>query len=379
MPEKKESCPRCGLPRSLARKLVWTTDGGIYFPEKHSERHLFLEIDDISLILKEAERICGEKILDRLRELRRRFSRYRTMEQAGNGGLSLSRHRPLAGGMVKAVLEEASFFGAGGLEVAKIKPGKRLEVKAIRPYHPQLLAGDLWGFWEGFFGVRADMELETTPEGGCRVSLESVEKKRWGEGDGKKRAGRPERDYELEVCEKCRLPLFPWELRWDRELGTIYQPGTRRHFILTPVEGWRLVMGEIAHAAGENFAREAGRAMREKAREEWKEAGERGLRKAYRDFFTALPVLGWGKPVRVSRKPFLMEARLSGVPFPLILAWKMEGAFEALEKEPGDVEWRREGGSDFVYLLGPRLEGSFLSIDELRGSLPPRNIFPTTF
>ncbi len=150
-----DDCPVCGLPRSLNRKLVWTTDGGIYFQAKRSERLIFLEEEDINALLEEGIKLRGDQLLDTLRERRRAFTREEITSQLTGLRRFLLRRWPLAKRMVKSSFAEAAFFGCGNIVIDKIRPRKELVVKARHPYHPHLMAGDIWGFWEGFFGVEA--------------------------------------------------------------------------------------------------------------------------------------------------------------------------------------------------------------------------------
>jgi hypothetical protein len=356
-----DSCPVCGLPRSLNRKLVWTTDGGIYFQSRRSYRLIFLEEEEIKTLLEEGVRLRGEQLLDTLRERRRTFTRDEVASQTGSLRGALLRHWPLAKRVVRSAFEEAASFGCGNIIISRIKPRKEMVVKARHPYHPQLMAGDIWGFWEGLFGVEALVSLSASSEQEWDITVRTVGRKR-REPPREKAQRRPPRDYGLEVCAKCRLPLFPWELRWDNELGTIYKTGTHRHMIVTSAPGWRMVVDEVDGNREGGLSPAIGTALAGKAAAEYRELKGDNYKTAYRHFFMSLSFLGWGKPKKVSRKPFLIEAEIDGVPFPQLLAWKIAGVFEALEREPADIEHFKDGDTGWKYLVGPRLEGVFLEI-----------------
>ena len=122
------------------------------------------------------------------------------------------------------------------------------------------------------------------------------------------------------------------------------------------------------------FRSSIGAALAGKAVEEYRSLKRENYKIAYRHFFSSLPFLGWGKPNRVSRKPFLIDAEMESVPFPQLLAWKMAGVYEALESEPADAQHQRTRNSNWRYLVGPRLEGTFLDIKSLVPERPP--IYP---
>ncbi len=359
-----DDCPVCGLPLSLRSKLVWTTDGGIYFQAKRSERLIFLEEDDIETLLEEGVKLRGEKLLDTLCESRRAFAREGISSQLTFMRRLLLRRWPLARRMVKASFAEAAFFGCGNIEISSVKPGKELVVKTRRPYHPHLMAGDIWGFWEGFFGVEALLSLKNVAEREWEITVKTVRKRRGGTKPEKVPV-RPKRDYSLEVCEKCRLPLFPWRLRWDAELGTIYEAGTHRHMVITSAAGWQKVVEEIDGSRRGGLPPVIGEALAARAAAEYRQLKGDNYRTAYRHFFLGLPFLGWGKPSRVTRRPFLIEAEIEGVPFPRLLAWKIAGVYEALEKEPADIKQLEAGDGAWRYLIGPHIEGVFLEIERM--------------
>ncbi|NPV58875.1 MAG: hypothetical protein HPY75_04330 [Actinobacteria bacterium] len=358
------ACPACGLPRWLNRKLVWTTDGGIYFRARRSERLVFLDEKEISALVEEGVRLRGEQLLDTLRERRREFTRAEVSTQMTPLRRAFLRRRPFARKFVKLALGEASLLGCGNLEVTSLKPGKEMELKARHPYHPQLLAGDIWGFWEGLFGVEALLSLNPTSQYDWEITVKTIARKKH-HAERETLPRRPQRDYDLEVCEKCRLPRFTWELRWDEELGTIYRAGSHRHMIITSARGWQVVLEEIAGNREGELPPVACEALAALSSAEYGTLKGGNYKTAYRNFFLGLPFLGWGKPKRVSRKPFLIEAEMEGVPFPQLLAWKMAGLFEALEGEPADIKYLREGDNGRRYLIGPRLEGNFLEIERM--------------
>ncbi|RJP29242.1 MAG: hypothetical protein C4536_11730 [Actinobacteria bacterium] len=365
-----DDCPVCGLPRSLNRKLVWTTDGGIYFQSKRSERLIFLDEEDIRALLEEGVKLRGEQLLDTLRERRRAFTREEVTSQVRGLRRLLLRHWPLAKRVVRSSFQEAAFFGCGNIEISKMKPGKELVVKARHPYHPHLMAGDIWGFWEGLFGVEALLSLTAASEHEWDITVRKVGRRRRSPGsrqpEGYKRTPRrPKRDYGLEVCEKCRLPEFPWELRWDTELGTIYETGTHRHMVITSAPGWQQVIDEVKGSKEGALPTAIGEALAAKAAAEYHQLKGDNYKTAYRHFYMSLPFLGWGKPRQVSRKPFLIEAELEGVPFPQLLAWKMAGVFEALEREPADIKHLKVDDTAWKFLIGPRIEGTFLEIGRM--------------
>jgi hypothetical protein len=359
-----DNCPSCGLPRSLTRKLVWTTDGGVYFQARRSDRLIFLEEEDVSTMLEEGVRIRGEQLLDTLRDCRRNFTRDEVASQLTRPRRFLLRHWPLAKRVVRSMFREAAFFGCGNITISKIRPRKELVVKVRHPYNPHLMAGDVWGFWEGLNGVEALLSLSAESENEWDVTVRTVARKR-GTPGRKRPPKRPSRDYSLEVCEKCRLPLFPWELRWDTELGTIYQSGTHRHMVITSSRGWQLVVDEIKGSKEGDFPENLGAALSEKAAAEYRQLRGDNYKTAYRHFFLGLPFLGWGKPKKVSRRPFLIDAEIDGVPFPQLLEWKIAGVYEALEREPADIEHHEAGDLGWRYLVGPRLEGSFIEIERM--------------
>lgn len=373
------NCPQCGLPRSLNSRLVWTTDGGIYFQARDSERLVFLDEDDINLVIGEAEKVCGDSILERLRQCRRDFTREVVASQLRGLRSFLFRHWPLNRRILRTTLEEAALFGCGNIEITNLSPRKEVSLTARHPYHPHLLAGDIWGFWEGLYRVEAELSLRADTNLECDITVRT-RGKRGREESSREKTRRPDRDYGLEVCEKCRLPRYPWELRWDTELGTIYQAGTHHHMTLTYARGWQMVLDVIEKSMEHGFSAAVGKVFSQGAAERYRAVKGDNYKTAYRNFFVGLPFLGWGKPTRVTRKPFLLDAEVEGPPFPQLLGWKMEGVYEALEREPAETDRMKTEDSKWRYLIGPVLEGVFLGIERMQPepgtSAYPRTILP---
>ncbi|MBC7252688.1 MAG: hypothetical protein H5T72_01785 [Actinobacteria bacterium] len=359
-----QNCPSCGLPLALNRRLVWAEDGGIYFREKRSDRLIFLEHEEISLILTEGVKLRGEELLDTLREKRRSFTRSEILSQLGRARRRLLARRPWAARLIREALREAAFYGSGNLSVTALKPRREMKVKVRHPYHPHLLAGDLWGFWEGLFGVEALVSMAEVSETEYEVTVKTVERRAWPQGK-ETPSRRPERDYDLEVCERCRLPVFPMEIRWDPDLGTIYRPNDHRRLVITSVRGWEEVLQEISGSRREELPPSLADLITTRTARAHASPPGGNYKTAYRNFFMGLPVLGWGKPKRVSRKPFLIDALIEGVPFPQLLSWKLGGVFQGLEKEVPEVEYRSRGDSTWNYLVGPRIQGPFLPVSSL--------------
>jgi len=171
-----DKCSLCGFPRSIRQKLVWAADGGLYLPARRSERLIMLEQEEISTLLAEGTRLRGEELLPTLRERRREFSREQVASQVRGLRRFLLRHRPMVKGAIKAAFGEASYYGCGNISVTRLHPGKEMELKARHPYHPHLLAGDMWGFWEGLFGVEALLFLNRVSEGEWSIVVKTVGK-----------------------------------------------------------------------------------------------------------------------------------------------------------------------------------------------------------
>ncbi|MFW6113537.1 MAG: hypothetical protein ACOC78_01280, partial [Actinomycetota bacterium] len=262
-------CPSCGLPRSLNRKLVWTADGGIYFQTRNSDRLIFLGEGEISTIIGVAVDRCGDDLLKRLRECRRVFTRGDTASQLSGIRRTLFKRWPMTKQVINAAFKEAAFFGCGDINIFDISPRKHLIIKARHPYHPHLLAGDVWGFWEALYGVEAELSISSTSELEWDITVRTLAKSS-RKTDFQKHSRRPDRDFTLEVCDQCKLPRFAWELRWDTELGTIYEAVSHRHLTLTSVLGWSRVIKEIRDSLGKDFYSSLGSALPERASAEFR-------------------------------------------------------------------------------------------------------------
>ncbi len=367
-------CRGCGLPKPIGKKLIWTSRGEVYPRHPGGERLLFLDASWARALAQHLKKANAEDLLQRLRGLRREHTKRKAKESIGRWAGFLLRRRVTGGHILQEILNELTFYGYGKLKIKEFKPRKLFRVKAIHAYDDFFLPSDLWGLWEGTQNVTSTMLLEKEEEGSYVLVLRTKEKV--GEihealrKQNKRRELPPpvKEDEVISLCPKCHRPIYPGRMSWVKDKGILVDESTGRRFIVTPVASWALVFSTLKEEGPQildSFKEELANSNRS-------HAGPglgKDIKAFYRDYFLSLPFLGWGKPVRVARKPFVVEAELLGTPFPEILAADMRGRFGALEREDWTVEVKTAKDGRQRFLMGPSWDGPWTSLGA--ANIPP--------
>jgi hypothetical protein len=372
-------CKGCGLPADLGKRMYWTSWGEIYSRPSGGERLLFLDTSWVRLLAEEARRGGGEDLMARLREYRREHTRRRAESALRGWGSFLLRRRLTGERLLRELLEELPRYGYGRFEILEFKPRKHLKLRATHPYDDLFLFADLWGMWEAAQRVKASAATEHAGAGSLVLTLKTEGR------EGKRNRSREtcnepapsppkapsplKKDEVIPLCPRCRKPLYTGRMSWDGERGTIVDERSGRRFIISPLESWKGVFLLLRQEYPQVFQSFTGRLV-EMSVLPGRDGGGGDLKGAYRDFFLSLPFLGWGKPVRVVRKPFLVDAEMLATPFPDLLAAEMKGRFGSLEREEWSVEVRFSGDGRHRFIMGPSMDGPWLPLDSL---LPPRS------
>lgn len=376
--KKKEACASCGLPRRLKDNLVWTVDGNIFTRFKPEREVLLLDHRELGLLVDHAVSRGGEELKTRLRETRRRYSRNRTLEQMEGMGSGMLNGRVYRKKAVLSVLSEAALYGLGRLTVNEMKPPETLELDISHPYHPDLLAADLAGFWEGFFGVRADYELEQKEPHAWTLRLKGAEDKKYHQPERKpipeNTAGK--KDKELERCDKCGLPAALGNLMWDAEKGTIFEPTGNRYLAMLEVAGLQALAGEMSN----HLTTEYQAALRSAFLESLSRNGKPvSLQVLCREMLDPWPVLGWGKVTGIKLRPFLGEVSMSCPSLPSFIEQKIAACWQLAENEAVSSLGSKLNDNGFRVSVGPQLSEYSINIENLRARFPELASYPQSF
>lgn len=376
--KKKDTCASCGLPKRLKDDLTWTVDGNIFTRFRPKREVMFFDHRELGTIMDQAVKQGGDELLVRLKENRRRYIRNRTLQQMEGAGAGLISGRMYRKRAVSTVLEGASLYGWGRVTVNEMDPPDSLQLEVSHPYHPELLAADLAGFWEGFFEIRTEYQLERKEHMAWSLELKGVEEKKYRQPERKpipeNKAGK--KDKSLERCGRCGLPTALGHLQWDAGKGTIFDPGSGRYLAVLEVAGLQALVREMRnHLTGDYAA-----TVRSAFQEELGREGRRpSVKELCRDVLDPWPVLGWGKAADLRLRPFLAEVVVTCPALPSFVEQKIAACWQLAEKEAASSAGAKLGDCDFRVSVGPQLAEYSINVETLKGRFPQLIHYPLSF
>jgi hypothetical protein len=376
--KKKETCASCGLPKRLSDDLAWTVDGNIFTRFKPKREVLFIDHRELGALIGQAVQRGGDELKTRLQETRRRYIRNRTLHQMEGAGAGLVSGRIYRKRAVLSVLDEAALFGLGRVTVQELDPPKMMQLEVVHPYHPDLLAADLAGFWEGFFELRTEYRLEQKEPTVWSLELKGIEEKKYRQPERKpipeNKAGK--KDKGLEKCKKCGLPTALGGLQWDAERGTIFDPATSRYLAVMEVAGLQALVREMRNHLTGDYAS----AVRSAFLEQLGGAGSPpSIAELCRQVLEPWPVMGWGRATDIRLRPFLAEVVVTCPALPSFAEQKIAACWQLAEREPAVSDGSGRDGQDFTVRVGPQLSEYSINVETLKTRYPQLVRYPLSF
>jgi|GEM_PF-3130119 len=374
---RRGNCSSCGLPHRLAELLDWREGGNIFTRFKPRRQVIILEHCELQTLLEKAEERGGEELMRRLATVRRRYLRHRTAQQAEGANSRLLRGRRLGRRAVLYALQEARLFGLGRLEVEELEGKKRLTLTIEHPYHPQMLAADICGFWEGLFRVRAEETLEQKGAHSWRLRLmsggelpqRSMEYRELTE----KEAGK--RDRGIERCPACRMPAHLSRLQWDPIQGTIYDPERGRYHVVVEVAGMNLLIKEMRSFLGGDYGPVARSAFATSLSDGSLAAPSLDPGSVVGEW----PALGWGEAEGAAQRPFLEELMLRSPALPSMAEHKLAALYQLRWGEEVDSSLYRGENGLYRFSVCPQLTEYSMNLETLRQRFPQLIAHPLSF
>ncbi len=376
--ERKGNCASCGLPKRLGEELFWTVDGNVYTRFKPRREMVFFDHRELDALMGQALRWGGEELRGRLKETRRRYVRNRTLEQMEGAASGLISSRIYRKRAVLQVLEDASLFGWGRVRVESLNPPESLELEVAHPYHPDLFAADLAGFWEGFFELRTEYRLEQKEPTAWSLELKGIEEKRYRLPERKPitehEAGK--RDRSLDRCRKCKAPAALAALQWDSERGTIFDPSTSRYQVVMEAAGLRALIRVMRNHLTDDFAPAVRAAFLEQMDAADMPASSEEL---CRRMLEPWPLQGWGRASGVRLRPFLAEVTVTRPALPSFAEQKIAACWQLAEGETPASDGTEQDGRGLRVTVGPQLAEYSLNTRTLTDRYPQLVRYPLSF
>jgi hypothetical protein len=361
----------------LSKRLVWTREGNIFTRHSPCSQVFFVGHRELELLVDCAEEKVGGVLRSRLRESRRHYTRNRVLSQMEGVRGAVAQSRVFSKQTLRAVVEEASLYGMGNLEVNESRPGASLKARIAHPYQIDLLVGDLLGLWEGLNGVKAQYALEKVGPQDYRFEVEGMDKvkHKFSSWRAYVEAKPGKKNKAIQSCKKCKLPAALGALQWDEGKGIIYDPEENRYLVLMEVAGFHAVLQELKGHLGGDFREVVARALYESIQT----SSSRDKHQDYALVLEGFPLYGWGRQDGVARRPFVDEIRILCPASSELVEGRLSAVYRLREKEPPEITSTKEGEGAIAVRLGPELLEYSMHIGNMRQHYPFLANYPLSF
>lgn len=251
--------------------------------------------------------------------------------------------------------------GQAYTKLLNYKPGREAEILVKNPYNRELMAAIILGEFESLEGRPFSHRWERMGEE--EIIILSVM-------DGKPEIAErlniefpPEKPgiRRIERCISCNAPAGLGYLEWREDEGMVID--SRRNTRVTFLDAFvpTIVFRELEKELGEvvydlllHAEKEYSKARTEEIAGELPEHGaltDRMRDDIYKKTLEDMPLWGLGNPVRCNHESGWLEVAIDNPYNEYLLAGKMAGVFETIERSPSVVEWKLPDPSSIIFTV----------------------------
>ncbi len=342
-------CPECEVPRRINREHTWLSNGLIVERKNPERRMLFFESENIVELFRNVEEIIGLDIERILIESQRRATYDYVVSLVPSAVKKITRLVGLKI-LAKNLIALTRLMGYGDTNLASIKyrggDDDHVSVVIRNPWFLQSFCGLLSGGMEAVTGLESDVSYEEVGPDTYRVTtyiskhpLELAERLR------EREYPRKEGNLELRRCSTCGGPKDLEFFAWNTDEGTIETRANRRRMVLVGPGEFEPVFDELEHELGEHIPRVVIEAQRRLVAEGFYSREDiRQENDLVRHF--ALRGLGNMREVRLEKNR--LRIRLENPCLHLIVVGLLQGFYELIFAQPGDVDWELIPDGDLI-------------------------------
>lgn len=351
---KAALCPECGIPGHIYRQIIWRENGTMAQRRNPDHRSVFIECENIDGVFREIEDIIGHSIEHIIVESRSRSSAdylEHILPAAAIRLMRLTRLKPV----MRRVSNVGRALGYGDLELTGLRWKGRgddfIVIRARDPYSLPLLCGDIAGTIGVFDGRSAGITCRQT--GPLEYELRSAFSPRAPELRERlawRRYEYKEGDIELERCSYCGAPRALQDYGFDLEKGVIISRSTGRRMVGVGPAALEAIFDELEKEVGDSIPRVVIEAQRRFVLGGFYTRGEIARRGDMRMQF-AIRGLGNLKELHFSREG--LRCRMENPCLHLIFIGTLQGFYELVFGQPGEVDWRFREDGDLLVVVSP--------------------------
>jgi len=335
------ACRQCSVPLGVSKDLIWHENGVIAHAKNPDHRMVFYESDSLDEVFVGIEELIGIPIEHMVIESKRRATRtYIENQIPPFRRRILNRYGP--GILSKRAMLMAVNYGYGDIALEDIRnKGDENDFQSVSVTHPYslpLFCGDSVGTKEAMDGRDFNVSWEKTGDHSYLV-ISSV-------GSHpialQKRLERTRHEYKpgditFKRCASCGVPLGVARCRWNRENGTIMDPGTGRRMAIFNPGSIQAILDDLEVELGEMLAEAVIEAQRRFVRRILGKDDALIRKGNYREM-TALRGLGYVRNITFEQER--CTAVLENACLPLFMVGTIKALYEmGSEHESVDHHW----------------------------------------
>lgn len=338
-------CRRCGAPYLFQNLCGWNSSGTITtMAPKASLRVAFVEQGELHALIDGITEAIGfpiDEIVSRGEEKAQKSSVTELLSEKMLRGW-LFRSKGFTRRFIGGVTSVAACLGHGKAELIEFTREKSLLMRMYDPYALPLVIGDLKGVYEAYFQTASKVTILERGE----TPMIRIEK-----------AGPVDREEDPQRLQLKEVPTVPGEITltrcrgcgtpsemadavtWDTAKGTIHCKSTGRRLVMIIVEAINAVIRELGGELGETVNEMVQRFEQRYIAEVYAGVGADGSPEAYKRLLSDPAAFGQCNPVEAIKERNLLTVRVDNPFCEPLLAGKVAGLYEAVEKVRAKAVW----------------------------------------
>ncbi len=342
-------CLECGAPRRITKEHIWLDNGLIVEAKNPDRRMLFFESENIVELFANIEEIVGHDIEHIIIESQHMTTYDYVVNLVPSAVKKIARHiglKMLANNLID--LTRLMGLGDARLESVKFKGGTDDHVAVIvrNPWFLQCFCGQISGGMEAVTGLESQATYEEIEPGTYRITTHiSSHPKEITERLKERKRMRKEGQLELARCSTCGGPRDLDQFEWNVTEGTIETRPNRRRMVLAGPGEFEPIFEILEQELGEHIPRVVIEAERRLVTEGFYSRDDIRQEKDLIHHF-ALRGLGNLREIRLEKNR--LRARLENPCMHLVIVGLLQGFYELIFAQRGDIAWETTPDGDLV-------------------------------
>ncbi len=245
-------CRDCGVPRLFSFSNKWTDDGILLSMPRKLVRLIMMEREHMVEIFLGIEEKLGFPIDKIITEAKRRDAFAYVQDVLPPLLGRLLRLPPLRRFAYYAMVAQAALIGLGKVKLLEHRKGERLIGRIDPVYYHALFAGDAWGAFENFEGLRASMDCGFFGQE-FFVSVKASEDREDEQRLRLQESPVIDAHAHYERCPVCGMPGELSSFRWEPETGRMFDGRTGEWMFIQGTRALDAVLRELEFELGEEI------------------------------------------------------------------------------------------------------------------------------